>query len=151
MEFEIRKDRTFTLAEAIGRMAGAGAMKGASPTAGRRAAEALISDYVRRNLPDPSGVLATVLIRQTIHDELLLHHLDRPLVALAGIVSRILSSHETLCELVRETDAQWGMVMHERPYFDRPGNSPDPADPYTVDSVRAALQRLGASAAQGTP
>jgi hypothetical protein len=33
LEREIRKDRKFTLAEAIGRLAGPGAMKGESPVA----------------------------------------------------------------------------------------------------------------------
>jgi hypothetical protein len=53
-----------------------------------------------------------------------------------------LGSDYQLGELVREADAEWGRVMGERPRFDVPGQAPDPDDPYTVASVRAALARL---------
>ena len=42
-------------------------------------------------------------------------------------------------ELVREADVEWGQRMDERPYFERVGAAPHADDPYTVESVRAAL------------
>ena len=43
---------------------------------------------------------------------------------------------------VRETDAEWGRVFGERPRFERDGCPPAPDDPYTLESVRAALAAL---------
>lgn len=142
LEREIRSRREYSMAEAIGRLAGSGGLKGASPLAGRREAEAAIAEHVRRNLPDPAGALATAVIRLAVGDEALLRDPHRPMRALAAAVARVLASDEALRELVREADMEWGQLLGERPYFDRPGAMPDPADPYTADSVRAALRRL---------
>jgi hypothetical protein len=53
LEREIRKDRKFTLEEAIGRMIGPGAMKGTSPVPRQQQAAAEIEDWLRRHI---SGV-----------------------------------------------------------------------------------------------
>jgi hypothetical protein len=139
---EIRNGRRFSLAEAIGRMGGAGVMKGASPVAGLRAAQAEIAELVRSRLDDPAGSLTTVLVRHAVGDEALLRNLEQPQVAVQGTIRRVLANAELLGDLVRETDQEWGRVMQERPYFDRPGVPADPADPYTTESVRAALEGL---------
>jgi len=55
LERAVRAERKFSLAEAIGRMAGPGAMKGVSPVPARQQAEAEIDDYVRKHLPDAAG------------------------------------------------------------------------------------------------
>ena len=55
LERQIRGERKFTLSEAIGRLAGPGAMKGASPVARKRQAELEIADYIRRPLQDAAG------------------------------------------------------------------------------------------------
>jgi hypothetical protein len=142
LEREVRADRKFSLAEAIGRMAGPGAMKGASPITRLAQAEAAIEDHLRRHLTDAGGVLVGVVLRHVSGGETLVADYDRPLAALAGHDREVLGSAFQLGELVRQADAEWGRVMGERPYFDRPGRPPDPDDPYTTESVRASLSRL---------
>lgn len=145
LQREIRAGRAFSLEEAIARLAGPGAMKGASPLAGRREAEAAIGACVRRDLPDTAGALATVLIRVAVGGEQLAADPHRPFAALAAVVDRHLANAELLRDLVRAADQEWGQVMGERPYFERDGAAPHPDDPYTAASVRAALERLRAA------
>jgi hypothetical protein len=139
LEREIRKERKFTLAEAIGRLAGPGAMKGESPITRLQQAEIEIGDWLRVHLVDAGGALQVVLHRHVKESELLLNNLGQPLVVLAEFCRRILDSDFLLKELVREADIEWGRVMGERPYFEKEGAPPDPDDPYTVESVRHAL------------
>src|SRR5262245_6673259 len=92
LEREIRAERKFTLAEAIGRMAGPGAMKGASPATRKQQAVATIQEYLCRHLSDAAGVLSGVLLRQVTESEGPLKAVDRPLVALADHVRHVLGS-----------------------------------------------------------
>jgi hypothetical protein len=150
LEREIRAERTFSLEEAIGRMAGPGAMKGVSPISRKQQAETVIQEYLDQHLADGAGVLPGVLLRQVTGSELLLHNLDQPLVVLADHVRRVLDSMYLMTELVREADVEWGRLCGERPHFDQEGCKPHPDDPYTADSVRAALVKLaGKLAADG--
>ena len=55
LEREILEGRKFTLEEAIARMAGPGAMKGASPVARMRQAELEIGSWLRSRLADTGG------------------------------------------------------------------------------------------------
>ena len=142
LEREIRQGRKFTLEEAIGRLAGPGAMKGESPVARMQQAEAEIASWLRRHLADAGGALRFVLHRDVKASELLLNNFDQPLVVLAGYCRRVLDSEYLLEELVRDADVEWGRVMGERPYFVRPGSPSHPDDPYTVESVRNALSGL---------
>jgi hypothetical protein len=142
LQREICKERKFSLAEALGRLAGPGGMKGESPVTRTRQAEAVIREYLRSDMAGGSGCLGAVLSRHVVCSELLLNNLDRPLVVLAGFVQGVLGSEYKLKELVRETDAEWGRVYDERPYFDREGCAPHPDDPYTVESVRGTLSNL---------
>lgn len=142
LEREVREGRKFTLAEAIGRLAGPGAMKGASPTTGKQQAEAVIEHFLERHLDSPAGALSAVLLRQVKECDLLLGNLDQPLVALASYVQRILESEYLLQELVRASDCEWGRVYGERPYFEKPGCPPHHDDPYTTESVRSSLSNL---------
>lgn len=144
LEREIRAGRTFSLTDAIGRLAGPGAMKGASPIDRRKCAAAEIRHYLARHLAgDSAGALAAVLLRHVTDSDLLLRHLDEPPPAVLGrYVRRVLGSESALKELVRETDFEWGRIFDERPCFDRDGCPPAPDDPYTLDSVRAALTQL---------
>ena len=142
LEREIRKGRKFTLAEAIGRMAGPGAMRGASPVTRKQQAEAEIEDWLRRHLPAGDGELQVVLLRRVKGSELLLNNFDQPLVVLATFCQQALDSDCLLRELVREADVEWGRVQGERPHFEREGSPPDPDDPYTFESVRKALAGL---------
>ena len=62
LEREIRAERKFSLAEAIGRMAGPGMMTGLSPVSRKQQAEAAIQEYLGHHLPDTAGVLPGVLL-----------------------------------------------------------------------------------------
>ncbi len=141
LEREILRERKFTLAEAIGRLAGPGAMKGASPIPRMQQAEIEIESWLRSHLTDAGGTLQGVLNRHVTQSELLLNNFDQPLIVLAGYCQRVLDSNYLLEELVREADVEWGRVMGERPHFESEG-SPHPDDPYTVESVRRALTGL---------
>lgn len=140
LEREIRQGRKFSLAEAIGRLAGPGMMKGESPATRKQQADAVIESYLNGHLL--GGELCAVLFRQVRESELLLHNLDQPLVVLAACIQRILNTHYLLQELVRECDFEWGRVNGERPYFQKDGVEAHPEDPYTVASVRNKLSRL---------
>ena len=142
LEREIRKGRKFTLAEAIGRLAGPGALKGESPVARMQQAEIEIAHWLRGHLADAGGALQVVLHRQVKGSELLLNNIEQPLVVLAGYCQRVLNSDYLLEELVRDADVEWGRAMGERPYFEKEGSPHNPNDPYTVESVRDALSEL---------
>jgi len=142
LEREIRMGREFNLADAIGRMAGPGAMKGVSPITGIEQAITQIQEYLTQHLTDGAGVLSGVLLCQVKGSELLLNAFDQPLVVLAGYVRHILDSEYGLKELVREADVEWGRVFGERPFFEKEGRPPAPDDPYTLESVRTALTQL---------
>jgi hypothetical protein len=142
LEREILKGRKFTLAEAIGRMAGPGAMKGESPVPRMQQAEIEIGSWLRRHLPDAGGTLQVVLHRYVKESDLLLKNYDQPLVVLARFCQRVLDSEYLLEELVRDADVEWSRMMGERPFFERGDTPPHPDDPYTVESVRNALTRV---------
>jgi len=141
IEREISQARSFTPTEAIARMAGPGAMKGASPVSPVLQAETEIGTWLRSNLPDPDGALQASLHRRLRGSEELLAHLDAPLEALAEHCERTLSSDYVLAELVREADVEWGRRMGEPPHFARTGGT-DPGDPYTIETVRGALSKM---------
>lgn len=149
LEREIRQGRKFSLAEAIGRLAGPGMIKGVSPATRKRQAEAAIESYLERHLA--AGDLSTVVFRRVKESELLLNNLDQPLVVLAACIQRVLDSDYLLQELVRESDAEWGRVNGERPFFQKDGAPPHPDDPYTTESVRSALTQLVGALAAADP
>jgi hypothetical protein len=139
LEREIRQGRKFTAQEALGRMIGPGAMKGGSAIPRGQEAETAIGTWLRSNLTDSTGALQALLHRRLRESALLLNNPDQPLVALAEYCKQVLASDYRLEELVREADIEWGRRMDERPHFNREGSPPHPDDPYTNDSVRAAL------------
>jgi hypothetical protein len=142
LEREIRKGRKFTAAEAIGRMAGPGAMKGVSPIARQQQAAVEIENWLRQHMPAGNGELEVVLLRRVKESQVLLEHYERPLFVLAACCQRVLESGYLLKELVREADVEWGRVQGERPYFEQDGSPPHPDDPYTLESVRNTLSRV---------
>ena len=142
LESEIRQGRKFTSQEALARMAGPGAMKGASQVSRQQQAEIEIGTWLRSHVTDDVGALKGVLHRHLKGSELLLNNVDRPLIALADHCRRILASDDILREVVREADVEWGRLMDERPHFEREGFSPDGDDPYTVGSVRKTLSEV---------
>lgn len=139
LEREIRKERKFTLEEAIGRMIGPGGMKGASPVARMQQAEIEIESWLRSHLTDAGGVLKVVLHRRVKGSELLLNDFDRPLQVLASYCQQVLDSDYLLEDLTRDADTEWGRLMCERPYFESESGKHHPDDPYTTVSVRCAL------------
>jgi hypothetical protein len=142
LEREIRKGRKFNLAEAIGRMAGPGAMKGQSPVPRLQQAEVEIASWLNGHLKDADGALKDVLHREVKESELLLQDFDHPLVVLAAYCQQVLDSDYLLKELVRNADVEWGRTMGERPYFEKEGSPSNPKDPYTIESVRSSLSEL---------
>jgi hypothetical protein len=148
IERELRTTRTFSLNEAIGRIAGGGFMKGGSPVSRTLQAELEIEEYLRRHLADAGSALRGVLGRH-LGDRLLTSDDNQPLAALAEYITRVLESEHLLEEIVRDADAEWGRVHEERPYFQEPGRPPHPDDPYTIDSVRLALVELRERLASG--
>ncbi|MFL5240880.1 MAG: hypothetical protein ACJ8FY_02115 [Gemmataceae bacterium] len=142
LEREIRKGRKFTLAEAIGRMAGPGAMKGESPIARTQQVGIEVDLWLTRRLGDAAGGLHVVLLRGVKESELLLNNLDQPLMVLGSYCQQILGSEYLLEELVRHADIEWGRIFGERPYFEKAGSPPHADDPYTVESVRKTLSAL---------
>lgn len=142
LEQEIRLGRKFSADEALARLAGPGALKGASPVSPVQQAETEIANWLRCNVSDAGGVLNVVLCRQLKGSSLLFDNLDRPLVALQHLCRKVVGSEERLQELVREADVEWGRTMDERPYFQRGGALPDPLDPYTHETVRKSLEAM---------
>ena len=142
LEREIRAERKYSLAEAIGRAAG-DLLKGASPVSHKRQAELEIEQYLASHLADSEGALSVVLKRRVLASAALLEaRYERPLEALAALSERILASTARLRAFVRLVDAEWGRIYAERPYFDREGAPPRAGDPYTLESVRESLSRL---------
>jgi hypothetical protein len=142
LEREIREGRKFTLEEAIGRMAGPGSMKGASPVPRMQQAAVEIQFWLRTHLIDSGGALEVVLNRKVKGSEHLLTNFDQPLAVLASCCKQLLDSDYHLKELVRDLDVEWGRLMRERPYFEKEGSPPNVDDPYTIESVRNTLSDI---------
>ena len=139
IEREIRERRKFDPKEAIARLAGPGAMKGASPISPEQQAEIAIGSWLRGHVDDPAGALNAVLHRNLKGSEPLLKNPKQPLSVLGDYCRRLLVSDQLLKEIVREADVEWGRAMDERPHFERDGSPSHPEDPYTIQSVREAL------------
>ena len=140
--------RKFSLSEAIGRIGGGGFMKGGSPISRERQAELEVEECLRRHLVDSGGVLKRVLLRH-LGKSLFDNKYDHPIGALSEYIPRLLASDQLLAAFVREVDAEWGRMNEERPYFQEAGHSPEPDDPYTIDSVCLTLCQLRDRLASG--
>ncbi len=139
---EIRRDRKFSMAEAVGREA-AGSLKGASPVAPTQQLALQIEELLERRLHDNEGSLGrTIAALLADNTPLLDQHLDDPAGALLVFLDKVLNTPSNLDTLVRQVDAQWGRDYDERPYFEKQGQAASPDDPYTRDSVRALLTEL---------
>lgn len=144
IESELRRERRFTVAEAVGREA-AGALKGASPVARARQVALELGELLEAELRDPEGSLGRTLLARLEGDPpLLARHFAAPVGALAELLDTLLASPALLAELVRQTDARWGRDYGERPRFQGDGSPPAADDPYTVAGVGAALTELRA-------
>jgi len=138
---DILQGRKFSLAEAIGREGGT-FFKGESLIPKLLQAKAEINLFIDRHLTDPSGALKAVLQSLVASDEAYVsRHLESPLEALHEFLERLVRNPQVLYELVRQVDVKWGQLSGERP-FQRPGEPPNPDDPYTHESVQQHLVRL---------
>ena len=118
-------------------------MKGESPISSQDQAISMLTQWIDQQVLDPSGALKSVLCRQVRNNELLMGwHQKNPLGALQEIVDKVLASNFALHEFVRQIDVSWGELNQERPLFQWAGQSPDPADEYTYESVRVKLVLL---------
>ena len=142
LDRELSKKQKITPQEALARLAGPGAMKGASPVSPVIQAETEIGNWLRSHVSDPVGALHFVLQRNLKGSELLLENLAQPLTGLVDYCRSVLASDFLLDELVRETDVEWGQRMDERPHFEREGIPLNPGDPYTAESVRLTLSEV---------
>ena len=142
LEREIRNSRKFSLAEAIGRLAGPGAMKGASPVPRKQQVEIEIDEFLRRELATDSGALRTVIYRGVKQSEQLINNYERPHAVLAAFLRAVLDSEHRLKDMVREADVEWSRIVDEPPHFEQEGCPPHPDDEYTLASVRQTLSQL---------
>ena len=148
IEREIRRGRKFNVADAIGRLAGPGAMKGVSPITQMQQATHEIENWLTSHVPG-SGEMKLVLLRSIKGSEVLLHNFERPLFVLAAFCQQVLDSDYLLKEFVREADVEWGRTLGERPYFEKAGKPDHPDDPYTLESVRRTMAGIIAQLATG--
>jgi hypothetical protein len=141
-EQEIRRERKFSLAEAVGREA-AGALKGASPVPQTRQLLLEIEHVLDNRLADSEGSLRrTIMARLENNPPLLGRYFGNPEGALREFLEAALATPSALESLVRDSDSRWGRDFDEKPRFNRPGQPDQPDDPYTPGSVKAALLSL---------
>jgi len=136
---EILAQQKFSMASAISR-AGSGLMKGESPISQQEQAIIELTQWIDQQTSDPSGALKSILRRQVRGNQpLVVSQLQHPHKALQEIIETTLSSDYALKEFVRQVDVRWGELYQERPKFQRAGQTPDPEDEYTYESVRQDL------------
>ncbi|MDJ1180387.1 hypothetical protein PJF56_16095 [Roseofilum sp. BLCC_M91] len=142
LEQEARAGREFSLAELISREGG-DFLKGESPIPKLAQSRTEINRFIVNHLPDSSGCLQSVLQTWVSLDEAKVsQHLDEPLRALEEMITSILDNQQLLYELVKQVDFRWGQLYQEKPYFQRPGQTPHPEDEYTHESVYQTLSEF---------
>ena len=143
IERDARSHHEFTLADAVGQIASDGLLKGASPVPRLRQIELELEEYIDTHLLDSPGALKdTLRVEVQRSASVLSRFLDSPLQGLDEILKGILSCNDRLTQFVEEVDATWGRIYQERPVFEKPGEPPDPDDPYTIETVRDKLEGL---------
>ena len=141
IEREIRAQRTFTLAEAIGRE-GSSFMKGESAIPRPLKAIAQINHFITDNLPNPASPLSEVLKHWAKEDIRVSRYLDAPLTALAQIIQSLLNEPSTFQEFFRQVAIAQSQLTGERPHFQRPNHPPHPDAVYSHASVQHQLSNL---------
>jgi len=142
LQRDLLSGRKFSLADVIGQEGGS-FLKGESPVPQLMQAVTEINAFIAANLDDSSGALQAVLQNWVRDDRAKVSSsLRAPLVALRQIIEAILNNKELFYEFVRQVDFKWGQIYDERPYFQSPGQPPDPLDEYSHDSVREQLVNL---------
>ncbi|MGB3291795.1 MAG: hypothetical protein WBB01_02255 [Phormidesmis sp.] len=141
LQREIRAERQFSLAEAIGREGGS-FMKGESTVPRPLRAATEVSQFITTHLADPTGPVSTTLYDWASSDIRLSRQLDTPLVALAQVIESILAEPTTLSEFARQVAIAHSHITGDRPYFQKPDAPPHPQASYTHASIAADLAAL---------
>lgn len=141
LQREIRSQRRFSLAEAIGREGG-GFMKGESTVPRPLRAATEVNQFITAHLADPTGPVATTLYHWASSDIRLSRQLDTPLIALAQVTEGILTEPTTLSEFARQVAIAHSHLTGDRPYFHKLNAPPHPQASYTQDSITADLSAL---------
>ncbi|MEL6602242.1 MAG: hypothetical protein AAFP20_03325 [Cyanobacteria bacterium J06614_10] len=141
LQAEIRSERPFSLAEAIGREGGS-FLKGESTIPRPLRAIAAINQFLSTHLTAPSDALATTLSTWASQDIRVSRQLDTPLTALSQILDSLLSEPATFCEFARQVAIAHSQLTGDRPHFQQPGKPPHPDAEHTHDSIRQTLSDL---------
>ena len=141
IEREIRAQRKFSLAEAIGREGG-DFMKGESAIPRPLRAIAAINRFIAAHLPDSNGALSTTLQSWAKEDIRVSRHLDTPLTALAQILESLLNEPTTFQEFFRQVAIAQSKLTGDRPYFQKVGQPPHPDAQYSHKTVKSQLKSL---------
>jgi len=141
LEREIRTNRKFTLAEAIGREGGS-FMKGESSIPRPLRATTRINQFITTHTQDPAGAFATTLSSWVTNDIRVSRQLDTPLVALNQVIESTLKEPTSFIEFFRQVAIAQSKLTGDRPYFQQLNQPPHPEADHTHDSIRAALVQL---------
>lgn len=146
---EIRAQRKFTIAEAIGRE-GSGLMKGESAIPRPLRAIAQMNQFITQHTCDPSSCVITVLQTWAKEDIRVSRYLDNPLVALIQILESLLNEPATFQEFCRQVAIAQSQITGDRPQFQKHNHPPNPNAIYTHESVKQQLLELLCKAQENT-
>lgn len=141
LEREIRSQRKFTLAEAIGREGGS-FIKDESAIPRPLRAIAQINHFIAIHSPDPNSPFSDVLKLWAKEDLRVSRHLDAPLTALTQIIQSLLNDPETFQEFFRRVAIAQSQLTGDRPYFQQPNCPPHPDAVYSHKSVKHQLSEI---------
>ncbi|MEN8447489.1 MAG: hypothetical protein ABG776_21015 [Cyanobacteria bacterium J06555_13] len=141
LQREIRAERKFSLAEAIGRES-AGFMKGESAIPRPLRATNAIKQFITAHLTDPTSALSTTLQSWATEDIRVSRHLDTPLVALSQIIESTLAEPTTFCEFARQVAIAQSKITGDRPYFQKLGEPPHREATVTHEYIQSELAIL---------
>ncbi len=138
---EIRSQRKFTIAEAIGREGG-NFMKGESAIPRPLRATTEINQFVITHFPNPSGPVSATLQSWAKEDIRVSRYLDTPLIALSLILESLLNEPSTFQEFFRQIAIAQSKLTGDRPHFQRPNHPPHPDAAHSHDAVKQQLSNL---------
>ncbi len=145
---EIREQRKFSLAEAIGREGGS-FMKGESTIPRPLRAIAEINQFITTHLRDPTSAPSATLQAWAKDDIRVSRQLDTPLVALGQIINSMLSEPTTLCEFARQVAIAHSQFTGDEIIFPKEIhphrqllNQPPLEAAYTYTAIRSELSML---------
>ncbi|MDY0162167.1 hypothetical protein [Desulfobotulus sp.] len=142
LQREVRSQRKFTLAEAIGREGG-NFMKGHNPIPALDQIIAKLQVFLENHLQDSSRILLSVLQKTLKENDLqIAQHMESPFEYLHMFIGSHIETPALLHELTRQVDLKWGQIHNEKPFFQKPGEPPHPEDPYSHESVEQKLREL---------